>query len=127
MRGLRLKLHLRHFPLASKHPRAPVLHHAAEAAGEQREDAFHSMWDSILADRGHHDDPHLWARAERLGLDLDRFERDRRSERVAERVRRDFLGGIRAGVVATPAGFVAGQPLSTSSLEERLTELASGG
>ena len=40
---------------------------------------FCAMVDSLYADRGHVDDPHLWERAERLGLDLDRFERDRRS------------------------------------------------
>ena len=36
------------------------------------------------------------------GLDLERFEPDRRSDAVAERVRRDFEGGIRAGVTGTP-------------------------
>jgi len=63
------------------------------------------MVDSLYGDRGHVDDPHLWQRAERLGLDLDRFEADRRSGAVAERVRRDFKSGIRAGVTTTPAVF----------------------
>jgi predicted DsbA family dithiol-disulfide isomerase len=61
------------------------------------------MVDSLYADRGRVDDPHLWARAERLGLDLGRFEADRRSEAVAMRVRGDFESGIRAGVTGTPA------------------------
>src|ERR1700754_458477 len=95
----------RHFPLASKHPRAPALHAAAEAAG--RQGAFFAMVDSLYADRGRVDDPHLWERAERLGLDLDRFQADRRSEAVAARVRRDFESGIRAGVAGTPALFDA--------------------
>ena len=60
------------------------------------------MVDSLYADRGHVDDPHLWQRAERLGLDLERFEADRRSDAVAARVRRDFESGIRAGVTGTP-------------------------
>jgi predicted DsbA family dithiol-disulfide isomerase len=60
------------------------------------------MVDSLYADRGRVDDPHLWQRAERLGLDLERFEADRRSEGVAARVRRDFQSGIRAGVTSTP-------------------------
>ena len=38
------------------------------------------MVDSLYADRGRVDDPHLWERAERLGLDLERFEADRRSD-----------------------------------------------
>jgi len=44
---------------------------------------------------------------ERLGLDLDRFEADRRSEPVQARIRRDFESGIRAGVAGTPAVFDA--------------------
>jgi predicted DsbA family dithiol-disulfide isomerase len=44
---------------------------------------------------------------ERLGLDLERFERDRHSAQVAARVRRDFQSGIRAGVTGTPAVFDA--------------------
>jgi len=93
----------RHFPVASKHPRAPALHAAAEAAG--RQGRFFELVDSLYADRGRVDDPHLWERAERLGLDLERFEADRRSEQVRERVRRDFESGIRAGVSGTPALF----------------------
>jgi protein-disulfide isomerase len=93
----------RHFPVASKHPRAPALHAAAEAAGNQGQ--FFAMVDSLYADRGHVDDPHLWERTERLGLDLERFEVDRRSATVAARIRRHFEGGIRAGVTTTPALF----------------------
>ena len=98
----------RHFPVASKHPRSPALHAAAEAAGSQGR--FFEMVDSLYRDRGHVDDPHLWQRAERLDLDLDRFEFDRRSGAVATRVRRDFESGIRAGVTGTPAVFSLGVP-----------------
>ena len=93
----------RHFPVASKHPRAPALHMAAEAAGLQGR--FFELVDSLYADRGRVDDPHLWERAERLGLDLERFEADRRSEAARLRVRHDFETGIRAGVTGTPAVF----------------------
>jgi len=99
------RIAFRHFPVASKHPRAPALHVAAEAAGAQGE--FFAMVDSIYADRGHVDDPHLWERIEHLGLDLERFERDRRDPDLATRVRRDFQSGIRAGVAGTPAVFDA--------------------
>jgi protein-disulfide isomerase len=95
----------RHFPVASKHPRSPALHAAAEAAGTQ--DSFFAMVDSIYEDWSHIDDPHLWQRAERLGLDLERFEADRRAPEVVARVRHDFESGIRAGVTTTPALFPA--------------------
>jgi protein-disulfide isomerase len=110
----RARLVFRHFPVRSKHPRAPALHAAAEAAGLQG--AFFEMVDSLFADRGHHDDPHLWQRAERLGLDLERFEENRRSEGVAARVRRDFESGIRAGVASTPALFLGGRPVGLDAL-----------
>jgi protein-disulfide isomerase len=97
----------RHFPVVSKHPRARTLAHAAEAAALQGH--FWELHDSLYADQGRLDPPHLWERVERLGLDLDRFESDRRSEAVAERVERDFRSGIRAGVTTTPTLFVDGE------------------
>ena len=96
----------RHFPVASKHPRARVLAAAAEAAALQG--AFWDFHDSLYADQGRLDDPHLWDRVRRLGLDLDRFEADRRGDAVAERVQRDFQSAIRAGVTTTPTLFVDG-------------------
>lgn len=97
----------RHFPVTSKHPRARVLAHAAEAAALQGR--FWEFHDSLLEDQGHLDDPHLWGRARELGLDLERFDADRRSSGVAERVERDFRTGIRAGVMSTPTLFVDGR------------------
>jgi protein-disulfide isomerase len=108
------QLVFRHFPVASKHPRSPALHAAAEAAGRQGH--FFEMVDSLYADRGRVDDPHLWERAEQFGFDFDRFEADRRSEQVEARVRRDFESGIRAGVGGTPALFnEQGERLSSAS------------
>ena len=116
IRELPLRLVLRHFPIASKHPRAPALHAAAEAAGLQ--EAFcGDVWTRCSRDQAHVDDPHLWERAESLGLDLERFNRERRSELVVERVRRDFEDGIRAGVTGTPAAFIAGRPVGKDVAE----------
>ena len=101
-----VRVAFRHFALRSKRPRAPALAAAAEAAALQ--DAFWPMHDALYADQGRQDDPHLWDRARALGLDVERFEHDRRSDVVAERVRRDVKAGMRAGVVATPTLVVAG-------------------
>ena len=107
-----LRLVFRHFPVASKHPRAPALHAAVESAGIQGgEVAFWAFVESIYRDQGRIDDPHLWERAEALDLDLARFEADRRSPSACERVRRDFQGAIRAGVAETPAAFPDGRRL----------------
>jgi len=115
IRELPLRLCFRHFPMAAKHPRAPALHAATEAAGMQG--VFWEMCDSLYADRGRVDDPHLWERAERFGIDLERFNRDRRSDRVGARVERDFVSGIRAGVSGTPTAFVGGRRLDRDLLE----------
>jgi protein-disulfide isomerase len=126
IRGLELRLCVRHFPVASKRPRALALHAAVEAAGRQRPEAFWQLWDSIYADQAHIDDPHLWERARLVDLDLERFDADRRSREIAERVRVDFEGGIRAGVAGTPAAFAAGRPLGGDPVGA-LAELAAAG
>ncbi|WCB94225.1 hypothetical protein DSM104299_02955 [Baekduia alba] len=91
----------RHFALKTRHPRSVPLARAAEAAALQ--EAFWPFHDSLFGDQGRIDDPHLWDRCERLGLDVGRFEADRRSDAVAERVARDLRDGMRAGVTGTPA------------------------
>jgi protein-disulfide isomerase len=96
----------RHFAMKARHPRALVLAHAAEAAAAQG--AFWAFHDSLYADQGRLDDPHLWERAEALELDLERFESDRRSDAIAARVQRDVREGLRAGVVQTPTLVVDG-------------------
>jgi protein-disulfide isomerase len=107
MAGRDVRLVFRHFPVKSKHPRAWPSACAAEAAALQG--AFWEMHDALFSDQGRLEDPHLWARAERLGLDLGRFDADRRSDAVRERVERDFKTGLRAGVMATPAYLVDGE------------------
>lgn len=102
-----LRVVFRHLALRAKHPRAPVLAAAAEAAALQG--AFWPMHDALYADQGRTDDPHLWARAEQLGLDLDRFEEDRRSEPVLQRVKRDVRAALRAGAATTPTLWIAGE------------------
>ena len=97
----------RHFALKARHPRAVALALAVEAAG--RQGAFWELHDSLYADQGHVDDPHLWERCEALGLDLDRFESDRRDPALAERVRADVRDAMRAGASTTPAIFVDGE------------------
>jgi len=115
----------RHFPVKSSHPRAWAAACAAEAAG--RQDRFWEMHDLLYADQGRLEDPHLWARAEALALDLERFEADRRSPEVADRVRRDFRAGIRAGVASTPTVFVEGERLSGAAAVERVRRMAGSG
>ncbi len=104
--GLPVRRAFRHFPVRSSHPRAWPAACAAEAAAGQGR--FWEMHDLLFADAARLEDPHLWERAQALGLDLERFDTERRGEAARARVRRDFDGGIRAGVVATPTVFLSG-------------------
>jgi protein-disulfide isomerase len=119
--GLPIRHVFRHFALTTKHPRSVALAHAAEAAA--RQGVFWQMHDSLFADRGRQHDPHLWERIREWGLDVERFESDRRSEEVAARVSEQVRGGLRAGVATTPTLFVEAQMHAgpvTPALLERL-------
>jgi protein-disulfide isomerase len=107
LRDAPLRVAFRHFALHSRSPRAVALACAAEAAGLQGR--FWELHDALFADQGRLDDPHLWDRAQRLGLDLERFEADRRSERVAQRVAGDVRDALRAGITTTPTLSFAGE------------------
>jgi protein-disulfide isomerase len=116
-----LRVVFRHFALKAKHPRAPALAAAAEAAALQG--AFWAMHDALYGDQGSLADPHLWARAERLGLDVERFDADRRSDAVAERVKRDVRAAMRAGVTATPTLVLDGEVHAGPPTDARLLDV----
>lgn len=97
----------RHMALRAKDERALPTACAAEAAAAQG--AFWAFCDALYADQGHLDDPHLWERARALNLDIDIFERDRRSPSAAARVQRDTRAALAAGATTTPMLFAAGE------------------
>ena len=103
LRDAHVRVVFRHLALKAKHPRAIALARAAEAASAQ--DAFWPFHDALYADQGRQDDPHVWALAQRLGLDLERFEADRRGEAVARRVESETREALRAGAMHTPTLF----------------------
>lgn len=119
----RLQRVFRHFPVRSSHPRAWQAACAAEAAGLQGR--FWEMHDSLFSDQSRLEDPHLWDRARALGLDLGRFDADRRSEAVRVRVRRDFSSGVRAGVVTTPTLF-ARESMHAGAIDDGALDLLLG-
>jgi protein-disulfide isomerase len=121
----RLRRVFRHFPVRSSHPRAWAAACAAEAASIQ--DRFWEMHDLLFADQSRLEDPHLWERAEQLELDLARFDEDRRSALVVERVKSDFRAGVRAGVVTTPTLFRGDATVAGRLDDQRLDELFSSG
>jgi protein-disulfide isomerase len=118
LRPLEARIVFRHFPVRSSHPRAWPAACAAESAARQQR--FWEMHDALFADPARLEDPHLWERARALGLDLDRFDAERRSDAVHERVKRDFRAGVRGGVVTTPAVFELRDGVPVAIARERL-------
>jgi protein-disulfide isomerase len=121
---VRLRVAFRHFPVRTSHPRAWPAAAGAEAAGLQGR--FWEMHDLLFADQGHLEDPHLWARARSLGLDVERFDADRRGPAVAARIRRDFEAGVRGGIVTTPTLVIGGTVHPGRIPAQLLDELSSG-
>jgi protein-disulfide isomerase len=103
----RVAFAFRHFPIASKHPHAEHAAEAAEAAGAQG--SFWEMHNLLFENQRALEDADLVGYAERLGLDVARFEDELRSGRWADRVREDIESGLRSDVQGTPTFFINGE------------------
>lgn len=105
--GSRLCFVFRNFPLTQVHPYALQAAEAAESAGAQGR--YWEMHDVLFEHQRDLSRPALVAYAEGVGLDLRRFEQDLDGFRYQDRIRRDFLGGVRSGVNGTPTFFLNGE------------------
>ncbi len=104
--GNRLRYVFRHFPITTVHPDAQLAAEAAEAAAVQGK--FWAMHDRLFEHTGPLGRHQLVRFAEELELDLERFERELDEQVHANRVREDFLSGVRSGANGTPAFFLNG-------------------
>src|SRR5216110_924415 len=100
----RLRVVWRHFPLEEVHPHALHAALAAEAAAGQGR--FWPMHDLLFENQQHLKLPQLRGYAQRLELDLERFDADMAEEIYLQRVREQIDGGRRSGVRSTPTFFV---------------------
>ncbi len=104
--GPRLRFVFRNFPLTESHPHAALAAAAAEAAGDHGK--FWEMHDLLYEHQDRLEAPDLLKYASQLGIRSAGFLDDVRSEEKAERVRSDFMSGVRSGVNGTPTFFVNG-------------------
>jgi protein-disulfide isomerase len=100
----RVRFVFRHFPLEEVHPHALHAALAAEAAAGQGK--FWQMHDLLFENQQHLKSRQLRAYAERLELDLVRFDADMADEIYLQRVREQMEGGRRSGVRGTPTFFL---------------------
>jgi protein-disulfide isomerase len=116
--GDRLRFVFRNFPITTKHPNAEAAAEAAEAASAQGK--FWEMHDVLYENQKRLRDADLHGYAEQLGLDLDRFDREVAGHVYAERIRDDFMGGVRSGVNGTPTFYINGMRYDESYEPEQL-------
>ena len=102
----RLRFVFRHFPLAAIHPHARAAAKAAEAAAAQTE--FWTMHEYLFEHQQALEDGDLKRYASELGLDADRFDHDRGSPDVEQRIERDVTSGELSGVEGTPTFYING-------------------
>jgi len=103
----RLRYVFRHFPITSAHPHAQLVAQATEAAAAQGK--FWEMQEVVFDHQGELDKEHLIEYATGLGLDVTRFEQELDEGVYEDRVREDFLGGVKSGVNGTPSFFINGE------------------
>jgi protein-disulfide isomerase len=101
-----LRFAFRHFPLTAIHPHALAASCAAEAAALQGR--FWEMHDTLFHRQNALEDDDLRRYASELGLDLERFDADRRGEAGLDPIRRDVESGNAVGVQGTPTIFIDG-------------------
>ena len=104
--GAEFEVVFRHFPLRSIHPHAQAAAEAAEAAA--RQDRFWEMHDLLFRNQQRLEPADLHRYAERLDLDLERFESDLADPTIKDRVERDLATGEQSGVDGTPSLFIDG-------------------
>jgi protein-disulfide isomerase len=111
--GNQIRFVYRNFPLTEIHPEALHAAEAAESVADQAGgDAYWAMHDALFEHQQDSedalDDLHLVEYAAAVGADPERVERDLENESYSERVRTDFMSGVRSGVNGTPTFFING-------------------
>ena len=102
----RLRFVFRHFPLQEIHPHARAAALAAESAGAQAD--FWKMHEYLFEHQKQLEEADLQSYAIQQGLNVEQFDRDRRSAEIAGRIDRDLDSGERSGVEGTPTFYVNG-------------------
>ena len=99
-----VRLAYRHFPITNVHPYAESAAETAEAAAARGR--FWEMYDWLYQHQDQLDPVHLSLGVEQIGLSPEEIAAEVGRQEYADRVRQDFVGGIRSGVNGTPTLFV---------------------
>ena len=101
-----LRFVFRNFPLSELHPHAEHAAEIAETAGSHNK--FWEMHDLLYRHQDALDDRHLTEYATSLGIPGPEVTRALAQNTYADRIREDFMSGVRSGVNGTPTFFING-------------------
>jgi protein-disulfide isomerase len=105
--GDELRFVFRNFPLSELHPHAEHAAEIAEAAGSHNK--FWEMHNLLYRHQDALDDRHLTEYATSLGVPASEVTRALAQHTYSDRVREDFMSGVRSGVNGTPTFFINGR------------------
>jgi len=105
--GTQIKFVFRNFPLSEMHRYARPAAIAAEAAALQGK--FWEMHDAIFENQQYLNESFLVALAEKLQLNMSKFNTDIKTAELANKVDSDFESGVLSGVNGTPSFFINGK------------------
>ena len=105
--GKQLRFVFRNFPLAEAHTHATAAAELAEASALQGK--FWEMHDTLYEHQRALAPADLERHARKVGLDLDALEAALRGGAQHQRVKADFMSGVRSGVNGTPTFFINGR------------------
>lgn len=110
----RVKLVYKNYPLR-KHAFSYQAAAAALAAGEQGQ--FWGFHDLLFENQNELSERTVVEIAQALGLDMQKFDKDRKDARILSRINDDRQEAAQAGVHGTPTIFINGRPLRVFSPE----------
>jgi protein-disulfide isomerase len=106
---------MKQFPLRQIHPNADPAARAAIAAGKQGK--FWEMHDELYKNSRNLTPETIKGIAEKLGLDMKKFEADQNSDEVKKQVEEEMALGAKSDVRGTPSFFVNGKIAQNRSLD----------
>ena len=105
----------RHFPLINTHPRALRASEAAEAGAAQGK--FWEMHRYLYTRPDKLEEQHLRLYAKKVGLDLERFDREMTTGTYTERILNDYYNSNNYGITGTPTTFINGELYAMSGVD----------
>ncbi|MGH7803978.1 MAG: DsbA family protein [Candidatus Binatia bacterium] len=120
-----VKIVYKHLPLTQIHPNAMPAAKAAVAA--QNQDKFWEMHDELFVNYNKLTPDNIKASAEKIGLDMKKFEADMSSSDTEKKIQADMKLAAESGVTGTPTFFMDGKrmqsrevPVVKTQIEEAL-------